>query len=203
MAARPMHDTKQILDQLIDYSSARPGPRGPLTAAAIRLSGLALVAEIACEALHRHRHRPPPDRRGAASAIPVGGALFPYSSNAEETKSMSLLLVRAVIMAEKAVGQVDVDDDGEILRRVNSLDLPAAKEFLFEEYSRPVDLEALAAAIDSEAHAAAVFVVSSLMVDPLSQAGREYLDSLAATLGLEPALVSEIHAAVHSEPEAA
>lgn len=211
-----MFDAKQILDELVyhDPAGGRLGAAltrtntgnetGGFAGTPMRLSGLALVACLASEALHKRLHRPAAGRRTAAPAIPVGSALFPDSSNTEGTKALSLLLARAIISAEKADGQVDADDGKKILHRVNSLDLPpAAKVFLIEEYSKPVDLEELTAAIDSEEHATEVYTASLLSVDPKSPAGREYLYSLEGALDLEPGLVMEIHAAVHCQQAAA
>ena len=102
-----------------------------------------------------------------------------------------------MISAAKADGRVDTQESQAILNQINGLDLPAEdKAFLFEEYGRPLDIEALAGAVDSPEHAAEVYAASVLMVDPPSPPEKIYLDTLAGALGLAQGLVKEIHATV-------
>ncbi len=115
-----------------------------------------------------------------------------------------MLLARAMIAAAKADGQIDLGESQRILNQINGLDLAAQdKAFLFEEYARPLDLQAVADAVDSPEHAAEVYAASLLMVDPPSPPERIYLDALAQRLGLEPGLVGELHATVEASRSAA
>ncbi|KAA6184396.1 tellurite resistance TerB family protein [Thiohalocapsa marina] len=112
----------------------------------------------------------------------------------------SQLLARAMIAAAKADGQIDVQESQTILNQINALALPPEdKAFLFEEYGRPLDIQALAgAAVQSREQAAEVYTASLWMFDPPSMPERIYLDSLARALKLDAALQTQIQATVEA-----
>ena len=216
-----MFDAKGLLNQLVG-SGVAGGFAGGLAGSALanvlgskkarkvagsalKIGGLAMVGGLAYKAWQSHQKG-----LGQAAGSELGAnrsagtAFVPADEDKAGTNALSLLLARAMIAAAKADGQIDAGESQRILNQINGLDLAAEdKAFLFEEYSRPLDLRALAVAVDSPEHAAEVYVASLLMVDPPSPPERIYLDALAQELGLESGLVGELHATVEASRAAA
>jgi uncharacterized membrane protein YebE (DUF533 family) len=208
-----MFDAKRLLDQLVGSGAAGGFAGGlaggalanllagkkakKLAGSALQLGGLALVGGLAYKAWQNYQQGASMPAGGGVEAPPAGGAFLPEPNDAEGTGALSLLLARAMIAAAKADGQIDTQESQAILTQINGLDLPAQdKAFLFEEYGRPLDIQALSDAVDSPEHGAEVYAASVLMVDPPSAPERIYLDTLARVLGLEDGLVQQIHATV-------
>lgn len=211
-----MIDAKKLLDQLIG-SGVAGGLAGGLAGGALagalsgkkprkvagkvlQAGGLALVGGLAYKAWQNYL-----EQSGAAS--PAAGAVSPSTTansaflpdGHAEAARLSMLLARAVISAAKADGQIDAEENHEIFKQINSLDLgPEDKAFLLEQYSAPVNLPALAAAVDSPEHAAEVYAASVMTLDPPSPPERAYLDDLASQLALAPGLVRAVHQSVRS-----
>jgi len=204
-------DTKKLLDQLMGSGLAGGLAGGALAGlltgsktgrkvagSALKVGGLALVAGVAYKAWQQHKA----GAQGAAAATsiavpPPDSGFLPPETDAAATDSLALLLVRAMIAAAKADGKIDADESQKILGQINNADLPEEdKAFLFEEYTRPLDIAALARAVRTPQQATEVFAASALMLEPPSPPERIYLDGLASALALDDALVREVRAAV-------
>jgi uncharacterized membrane protein YebE (DUF533 family) len=196
-------DTRKLLDQLVGSGLAGGLAGGALAglivgnkktrklaASAAKLGGLALVAGIAYKAWQQHQQ----GQTAAAplAAPPPGSGFLPPETDPVGAESLSLLLVRAIIAAAKADGKIDAAESQKILSHINTLDLPDDdKAFLFEEYARPLDIEALARDVRTREQATEVFAASALMLEPPSPPERIYLQGLADALSLEPSLAQE------------
>ena len=205
-------DTKKLLDQLVGSGFAGGLAGGALAGlltgsktgrrvagSAMKLGGLALVAGVAYKAWQAHQQggRAGAGAGAAIAAPPVASGFLPPQDNGAATDALALLLARAMIAAAKADGQIDAQESQRILEHINGLDLPAEdKAFLFEEYTHPLDIQRLAAAVTSPQQATEVYAASVLMVEPPSAPERIYLDGLATALSLDAALVREIRTAV-------
>jgi uncharacterized membrane protein YebE (DUF533 family) len=209
-----MFDARRLLNQLVD-SGAAGGFAGGLAGgalanilsgnkkakkvagSALQLGGIALVGGLAYKAWQNYQKGPGAAADTGLVTPPAGSAFLPASNDTTGTSALSLLLARAMIAAAKADGQIDTQESQTILNQINSLDMPAEdKAFLFEEYGRPLDVQGLTSAVDSQEHAAEVYAASVLMVDPPSPPEQIYLDTLARELRLDDGLVGEIHATV-------
>ena len=191
---------------LVGAVSGKKGKK--MAKGALKVGALAAVGGLAYTAYQRYRQDAPVTQAstGGQGAAALDGGDGRWQGISEqrfeaavenEQGNDALLLIRAMIAAAKADGQIDTQESQAILNQINSLDLPAEdKAFLFEEYGRPLDIQGLASAVDSPEHGAEVYAASALMVDPPSAAEQIYLDSLARALGLEAGLVQEIHATV-------
>ena len=210
-----MFDAKRLLDQLVGsgvaggfagglaggaLSQVLTGKKGKkLAGSALKLGGLALVGGLAYKAWQNYQQGAGQPVAARVEPPPAGGAFMPRENDATATNSLSMLLARAMISAAKADGQIDAQESQAILNQINGLDLPAEdKAFLFEEYGRPLDIEALARDADSPEHAAEVYAASVLMVESPSAPEKIYLDALARSLGLEVGLVQQIHATIEA-----
>jgi uncharacterized membrane protein YebE (DUF533 family) len=218
-------DAKKLLDQFIGsgaaggfagglaggaLASAFMGKKGrKLTKSAAKLGGLALVGGLAYKAWQSHKQSSASPVTAPASApeplpaAPPGTAFLPAPNDTQGTEQLSQLIIRAMISAAKADGQIDTRESQMILQQVNESQLDEEdKAFLFSEYSKPLDIEGLVAAVDSPEHAAEVYAASVLVAHPASAAEQVYLSTLAQALQLEPGLVRELHSAVESNTTA-
>ena len=220
-------DAKRLLDQFLGsgaaggfagglaggaLASAFMGKKGrKLTKSAVKIGGLALVGGLAYKAWQNHKQSgavPTPGMAPATGpepvpAVPQGTGFLPSPGDTRGAEALSQLIVRAMISAAKADGQIDTRESQMILQQVNSSQLDEEdKAFLFAEYSKPLDIEGLVAAVDSPEHAAEVYAASVLVAHPASPAEKIYLDTLARALQLEPGLVGELHSAVESSTTA-
>jgi uncharacterized membrane protein YebE (DUF533 family) len=214
-----MFDAKRLLDQLIGSGAAGGFAGGlaggalanvlagkktkKLAGSALKAGGLALVGGLAYKAWQSYQQGTrqsavAPQARGFEPP-PADGAFLPRENDVSAANELSMMLARAMIAAAKADGQIDTQESQTILNQINGLDLPAEdKAFLFEEYSRPLDIVGLTRDVDSPEHAAEVYAASVLMLDQPSASERIYLDTLGRSLGLDAGLLQEIHATVEA-----
>ncbi len=209
-----MFDPKRLLDQLVS-SGAASGFAGGLAGGALanmlggrsgrkiagtalKVGGLAAVGGLAYKAWQNYQ-------KGDAAALagatppPQPGSGFSSPENEAAAEQLSLLLVRSMISAAKADGQIDTQESQAILNQINELQLTAEdKAFLFEEYGKPLDIAGLAAQVSSPEQAAEVYAASALILEPPSAPEQIYLDGLAQALKLEPGLRDQIHAQVRA-----
>jgi uncharacterized membrane protein YebE (DUF533 family) len=176
-----------------------------LAGSALQVGGLALVGGLAYKAWKNYQQGAGPGASPTVNRASVDQAAFvPEAADVAGSQALSLLLVRAMIAAAKADGQIDTQESQKILEQINGLGLPAEdKAFLFEEYARPLDMQALCSAVDTPEHAAEVYAASLLMLDPPSAPERIYLDQLAGALGLDPGLITELNRSVRGFEAAA
>jgi uncharacterized membrane protein YebE (DUF533 family) len=128
-------------------------------------------------------------------------AFVPPPQDEAEHDRLGQSLVRAMIAAAKADGRIDAEENQRIFARLEAMDLdPQSKAFVFDELSAPLNLDAVVAGADTPEHAAEIYAASLVAMDADTPAEKAYLQMLAARLGLEPALVEEMHRAAMAEP---
>ncbi|MEO5343484.1 MAG: tellurite resistance TerB family protein [Gammaproteobacteria bacterium SHHR-1] len=211
-----MFDAKRLLDQLVS-SGAAGGLAGglaggalvnllggkktkKLAGSALKMGGMALVGGMAYKAWQNYQQG---NTQAAASAegVPPAppGSGFALPSSQDAAQRLSLLLVRAMISAAKADGQIDTQESQAILNQINELQLSAEdKAFLFEEYGKPLDISGLSGQVEGPEQAAEVYAASALILEPPSAAEQIYLDGLAQALNLQPGLLEQIQAQVRA-----
>ena len=102
-----------------------------------------------------------------------------------------------MIAAARADGHIDDTERARIMDKVKLSGLDAeAEQFLNDELSNPVDLDAIVAAAKTEEERVELYTASRLAIDADNRAERGYLDLLAGRLGLADALVDHIEATV-------
>ncbi|MDH3466643.1 MAG: tellurite resistance TerB family protein [Gammaproteobacteria bacterium] len=153
-----------------------------LTGTALKLGGLAAVGGVAYQAYRQWQQQnddtvdTPVDKLNTASA-----------------EQRSRLLLRAMIAAAKADGHIDVNERAAIDAEIERLGLDIdTSEFLIGELSRPLDVDALAAEVDSTTVAAEVYLASRLVIDLDNEQERDYLNRLAVALKLAPELIAQL-----------
>lgn len=211
-----MIDPNRLLDQLMKsgvggglagglLAGAMTG-RGGLGKSALKAGGMALVAGLAYKAWQQYQsgQQGPGTIPGAITGVfgsGAGAAAPPTASIASPNAGLAIL--RAMIAAAKADGQVDAGEHQKIFGELGRLQLSAEdKAFVLEEFARPLDLDAVVASAASPELARQVYTVSRLVIAETSPAEGAYLQLLAARLQLPPALVTEIDRAAHDLPAA-
>lgn len=214
-----MIDTKQLLDKFMGSGMAGGLAGGlaggaltgllankkgrEIAGSALKVGGIALAGGLAYKAYQSYRNKQSgalqtADTRMASGAAAVDQSAFiPPNQDVVAQQSLSLLLLKAMISAAKADGNIDHGESSRIMSEINRLRLePEEKALLFDEYSRPVDIQALAAEVQTQEQAVEVYATSLLVIDEQDAREAQYLQSLAAALGLTPALADEIQQTV-------
>lgn len=218
-----MIDANKLLDQLMK-SGVGGGLAGGLISGAIagamsggrkkgfgssamKAGGMALVAGLAYKAWQQYQsgQRGPGTIPGAIDSLlgKTGATADAPAAQPAASQGDALAVVRAMIAAARADGQIDPAEHQHIFGQVNQLALSAEeKAFVLEEFSRPLDLEAVVASARTPELAREVYAASRLVIAEASPAEGAYLQLLAARLGLPPALSGEIDRAARELPAA-
>lgn len=126
-------------------------------------------------------------------AAPVGSG-FEIEDAAANNGGLGSVLVSAMIAAAKADGQIDAEEHQAIFGKIDELDLSNdEKAFLFDQLNKPMDIDGLVAASQSQEQAMEIYIASLMAIEVDTPAEQAYLSMLAARLGLEPALTQQIH----------
>ncbi len=133
----------------------------------------------------------------AAGTEQAGQMMDTLTGNTAATSTMeenAKLMIRAMIQAAKADGEIDDDEKARILSYLGDLD-PAEKAFVEAELAKPIDVNALA--MDTGAQAKAqVYAMSAMAIRVDTHSEASYLDGLAAALGLSETDRAQIHQAM-------
>ncbi len=128
---------------------------------------------------------PPPADSGFAEGSPAHNADF------------ALVLVKGMIAAARADGQIDDAERAVILDKIRLSGLGGeAESFIAEELKAPLDVDALVSRAVTEEQKVELYTASRLTINPETRAERGYLDMLAGRLGLPDQLVEHIEATV-------
>ena len=216
-----MIDTKQLLDKFMGSGMAGGLAGGlaggaltgllankkgrEIAGSALKIGGVALAGGLAYKAYQNYRDKQsagsdqPNDVRSEQQGLNVAteNAFVPPGEDIEAQQSLGLLLLKAMINAAKADGNIDTRESSQIFSEINRLGLEAEeKALLMEEYARPVDIPSLVAGVSTPEQAIEVYAASVMVIDEQNLQEAQYLQSLAKSLGLDPALVMEIHQTV-------
>jgi len=109
-------------------------------------------------------------------------------------QARAILLLRAMIAAAKADGEVDAEERTRIVERLRAAGAEEnALRFVEEELAKPVDLYAITSEVRDAEAAAEVYLASCAAIRVDTEAERAYLERLALRLGLERATVDELN----------
>ncbi len=123
----------------------------------------------------------------------LGGGSEPKMSAVErdEADDQATLLLRAMINAAKADGQVDKEEVDNIVSRLGDVDEQEAA-FLRAELQAPLDIEAYCQSVPDElAEQAYAFSLMGMRLDTQQEA--QYLGAVAQGLRLDAKTANEIH----------
>ena len=138
---------------------------------------------------------------GASAGTRMKGLLDSTRETPEdsaEEEQVSVLMIRAMIQAARADGEIDADEREAILEMMNDADAEETA-FIQRQMTDPVNPEALAADTP-EGHEIEVYTASVVAIEPDNRAEAEHLDKLARALGLSQQVVNDIHSAQGKPP---
>ncbi|MFC6489136.1 tellurite resistance TerB family protein [Nitratireductor sp. GCM10026969] len=166
---------------------------------ALKLGGMAAIAGLAYKAYQDYQSGQKPGGADAAQEVlpPPSGTAFDTAEAPQGEDAFAFALVRAMIAAARADGHIDDAERARIAERLKETSIGAeAENFLIRELERPVDLDALVAAAETDAQKVELYTASRLAIEPETRAERGYLDMLAGRLKLPDVLVDHIEATV-------
>ena len=154
---------------------------------------LALLGSIAMSAL-KSQQGAAPDPEEIAKEAPLGLREPQTPAEEAELEHTAHLILRAMISAAKADGQIDGSEMQRIGGRLEQAGADQeARDFVIAELQTPLELESLTREVHAPAVAAEVYAASLLAIEVDTAAERDYLRRLANRLGLDDATVQRIH----------
>ena len=176
------------------------GLRGSPAKGAVGGAALAVLGQIAMQALQKGMGGSlgmgQSGLAEAGTSSPVGGYQDAAASSVEDDASAELLL-RAMINAAKADGQIDGSEMNAILAKLDEAGADQeAKDFVLQEMRGPLDLDALVAGATTPGLAAAVYAASTMAIKVDTAAEQTYLAQLAGRLGLSPQVRASLDASL-------
>ena len=157
---------------------------------AIGGGGLAMLASLALSALKKAGQKP---------TMMPSGLVEPqepkdFQARDEEAK----ILIKAMICAAKADGKIDEQEAQKILGKLQEDGLTEAeKQWFLKEVQKPLDISELVAFAQGRPEIGAqIYAASLLAIEVDTPAEREYLQTLAQELQLDPEVVNHIHQAL-------
>jgi uncharacterized membrane protein YebE (DUF533 family) len=168
-----------------------------VTGSALRLGGLAAIATLGYKAYQNYKNGDAPVAQTGEPDLIAPPTDSAFGAETQDNKEFTLILVRAMIAAARADGHITEEEKSKIGDKLAMSGMDReAQDFLANELSAPVDLDALVAAAGTEAQRVELYTASRLTIDPKTRAERGYLDLLAGRLQLPDALVDHIEATV-------
>lgn len=137
----------------------------------------------------------------AASGKGVGTMLdqFKDAPASEEVEKTAGLMLRAMIQAAKADGKIDAEEQAKILETAGDDADPEDLAFIKRQLKAKVDIEGLAADTP-DAQKMQVYSMSLMSIRVDTEAEAQYLDKLAAALGLDQQTVNMLHMQMGVQP---
>lgn len=127
--------------------------------------------------------------------VPLGLRAPRDAVEAEELERQAELILRAMINAAKADGEIDAAEMEKIVGKLKEMGADReAQEFVMAELRRPLDTSSLVqAAAGRPELAAQIYGASLLAIEVDTPAEKEYLARLAAALGLSPQVAGRVN----------
>ena len=168
------------------------GGLGRLVGNPAKLGAVAAIGGLAYSAWQKHQQ----NQQGGTAPTPAEDRFVPPVAAESEREELGKSLVRAMIAAAKADGQIDAAEKDAIFKKLETMPLsPAEKAFVFDELASPLDIDAVAARATTPEQAAEIYAASLVAMVNDTPSERAYLEALAYKLELDAGLVAEIHRA--------
>ena len=187
---------------------------------AVGMGGAALLGGLAWAAFEHFSNRqnpqtsvpagtppPPPLARGTATPPPPPGAAAPPPPPSAPppppgiTAEAALTLVRAMIAAAKADGEIDRDEMQRIVERLEQAGASQEERaFVLAEVAKPLDIDALVAQVAPPVTGADVYAASLLAIEVDTAEEIAYLRRLAERLALDRDTVRQLHEQLNAPP---
>jgi uncharacterized membrane protein YebE (DUF533 family) len=151
---------------------------------------MALLGAMAFQALRNRA-----GQESQTTRVPLGLAAPQSEAEKAELARSSELVLKAMINAAKADGQVDQEEMRRILAKIQESGADQqALEYLTAELKKPMETDSLVQEAKGKPELAAqLYAASLLAIEVDTPEERKYLDELASALGLEPEVTQHIH----------
>jgi len=135
---------------------------------------------------------------GGSQSAASGFDLSRYTSGQVESQrdenDRALVMIRSMLTAAKADGQIDAGEQERILGKLNDAGADQnMRQYIQDELQKPVDIDGLASEVDSPHMATEVYTASLFAIDVDTPGEQAYMNKLADRLGLPATLVKQLH----------
>jgi len=139
---------------------------------------------------------------GQKPQVPLGLAKPQTEAENKELERHQELILKAMINAAKADGQIDESEIQRIVGKLQENGMDAeAQRYVMTEMQKPMETRTLTAAAQGRPELAAeMYAASLLAIEVDTPAEKQYLDQLSAGLGLNPQVAQRIHEMVGLQP---
>jgi uncharacterized membrane protein YebE (DUF533 family) len=163
------------------------GGGGDSVKGALGGGALAVLASIAFKALQGA------GQGGQAGASLPGLAAPQTPAQAQSAESTAQLIVKGMINAAKADGEIDSAEMQRIVGKLQEAGMDEEmRAWVLNEMGQPLDLDAFAAEVPGPEVAAQIYAASLLAIEVDTDAERAYLAGFAQKTGLHPIVVQHI-----------
>lgn len=132
------------------------------------------------------------EKKGAATQSSSEGERVEVLSG-EYQERRSLELLQAMIMAARADGHIDEQEQALITDQIDALGADQEMHrWVEQQLKAPLDAQALAREADSPQAAREMYLISVAVIDDQNPMERAWLDQLASALNLTPEMVAEL-----------
>ena len=159
---------------------------------------MAMLAGLAFQAF-KNMNRQPAGMQAAmgSNEIPLGLRAPVNEVEEQELEQTATLVLKGMINAAKADGQIGEKEIQKIIGRVKESDGDdQMQQLILEEMKRPLDLDGLVKEIPNEAVAAQVYAASLFAIEVDTPAEREYLEQFVLRTGLDTGVAQQLQSAV-------
>jgi uncharacterized membrane protein YebE (DUF533 family) len=165
------------------------------TRGALGGGAMALLGSLAVAALQNLSRQAASSASAAQPAeLPLGLRTPVNEAEESELESVAMVILKAMINAAKADGQIDDAERQRILGKLEASGTDAeAREFVHAEMQKPLDIDALAREVSNPQIAVQAYAASLLAIKVDTPAERDYLSRLAQRLGLDAETVQQLH----------
>lgn len=190
--------------------SALASKRGKKTAKTLlQAGGLAAVGGLAWKAYKNYQQSANQPTAGKQQEIHAAhwrgleeGRFAAISQ--QKSNGQGILLLRAMISAAMADGQLSALEQAKIFAEVNNLELTnEERNTLFEELANPWDIDDFRLKVIDPVIAIEVYTAAMMTVDQNCEQGRHYLGDLSMALGIPDPLVASLRARLQQQEMAA
>ena len=116
------------------------------------------------------------------------------------SSDFQLTLIKGMIGAAMADGQIDAEEQNRIFASIDQMDVSTeTKAIVFDLFRQPVSIEEIASGAHTMEQKTEVYLLSSMVIDPDHPAEKQWLTDLAASLGLPQDLAMQLQLQAQQE----
>ena len=166
-----------------------------------KYGGTALLGGMAYKAYQNWQDNKSPQQAQPVSTQDIQQAqiAIPQQGSPNELP-LHLTLIKSMIGAAKADGQIDADEQKHIFDAVEKMQLSAIdKAIVFDSMNQEIKIEELARSVTNMEHKAEVYLAAYLAIDPDHPDEISYLNNLATALELPADFIAHLQHQVAAE----